>query len=153
MRYRRVVSKTLRLLALLAAGLGLGCGGAQIQSAPSTTGTYHGPNELDFLITAPVRRQMPPERHNGAAEVVEDDGERVTLELRMLEGGDVCRIEATRAEPTASTLSVAPGQECRSRFAHEGLRPRRRRPARDGAAHRGVVVGGHGGGARRRPER
>lgn len=110
--------KTYRLLALLAAGLGLGCGGAQTP-ATNHSGTYHGPNELDFLVTAPVRRQMPPEIHNGAAEVLEDTGDEVTLELRMIEGGDVCRIAATRPTPE-STLQVNPGQECRSRFAYEG---------------------------------
>ncbi|HJL14281.1 MAG TPA: hypothetical protein RMH99_01425 [Sandaracinaceae bacterium LLY-WYZ-13_1] len=107
------------VLAALALLLPAACGGSQASTAQAS-GTYHGPNELDFLITSPVRRQMPPERHNGSAEVVSDDGAEVLVELRMLEGGDVCEIRATRPSPGASTLTVPAGQECRSRFSYEG---------------------------------
>lgn len=97
---------------LLALGLAA-CGGAQ--GAASSGDEYSGPNELDFLVTTPVRRQMPPERHRGTARVVADDGSTLTLELRMVDQGDVCTITATRA---GGAMSVSPAQ-CESRFVYE----------------------------------
>ncbi len=91
----------------------LACGGAQ--GGASAGSEYSGPNELDFLVTTPVRRQMPPERHRGTAVVVSDDGTLVTLELRMVDGGDVCTVQARRG---GGALAVQPGQ-CSSRFVYE----------------------------------
>ncbi len=90
------------------------CGGAQ--PGASAGEEYTGPNELDFLVTAPIRRQMPPERHRGSASVVSDDGTAVVLELRMVEGGEVCQIEARR--DSAGGLTVSPS-DCTSRFVYE----------------------------------
>jgi len=111
------VTRPILSLALL---LTLGCGGAQ--AAPTRAGEYAGPNQLEFLVTAPVQRQMPPERHNGVARVTGDDGQVVTLELEMFEGGDTCAVTATRAAPSGEreTLTVNAGHECSSRFAYEG---------------------------------
>ena len=90
------------------------CGGAQ--TGASSGDEYSGPNELDFLVTAPVRRQMPPERHRGTAVIVSDDGTTMTIELRMVESGDVCQITATRSGE--GPLAVGPS-ECSSRFVYE----------------------------------
>ncbi|MBX3275479.1 MAG: hypothetical protein KF729_34790 [Sandaracinaceae bacterium] len=103
------------LATFVVALLAVACGGAQSGGAASGD-SFTGPNELDFLVTNPVRRQMPPERHRGTAVVVSDDGQRMELELRMVDGGDVCRIGATRAG--GGPLSVAPSQ-CSSRFVYE----------------------------------
>lgn len=59
---------------------------------------------------------MPPERHRGSAAVVSDDGSLVTLELRMVEGGDACQIVAVRGE--GGSLTVNPS-DCSSRFVYE----------------------------------
>ena len=95
----------------------LGCGGAQ--TVASAGAEFTGPNELDFLVTEPVRRQMPPERHRGSAVVVSDDGAEVVLELRMIDGGDVCRITATRQGEAEGPIPVTPTQ-CASSFVYEG---------------------------------
>ncbi len=105
---QRLIPTTLALMMALA------CGGAQ--SAGAAGDSYTGPNELDFLVTTPIRRQMPPERHRGSATVVSDDGTNVVLELRMVDGGDVCRIDATRSG--SGPLAVSPAQ-CSSRFVYE----------------------------------
>lgn len=102
------------------------CGGAPPPPAESPRlGQYNGPNELDFVVTAPIQRQMPHERHRGSAVVTDDTGAQVTLELRMLESGDVCRIVAQRGAPASAadapeTLTVGAGQRCSSRFVYEG---------------------------------
>lgn len=93
----------------------LGCGGAQ--TVASAGSEFTGPNELDFLVTEPVRRQMPPERHRGSAVVVSDDGAEIVLELRMIDGGDVCRITGTREGE--GPIPVEPAQ-CASSFVYEG---------------------------------
>lgn len=107
------VASLLFTLPLLAA-----CGGAP---APSTAraGEFHGPNTLEFAITSPVQRQMPPERHRGTAQVTEAEDGTLTLELRMFDDGDVCRLDASPG-PTAETFDVRAGQQCRSRFAYDG---------------------------------
>jgi len=99
-------------ITLLALAL-VGCGGAQ--GSASSGDEYSGPNELDFFVTTPVRRQMPTERHRGTARVVADDGSTLTLELRMVDQGDVCTITATHAN---GAMPVAPAQ-CSSRFVYE----------------------------------
>lgn len=120
--YRRRVTVTyLQRTVLAVSSVLVACGGA---SAATHGGAYTGPNQLDFLVTAPVERQMPPERHRGRAQVVSDDGTAVVLELRMVEGGDTCRITATAAAPAApgtdDVRSVAGGQSCSSRFMYQG---------------------------------
>jgi hypothetical protein len=100
------------------------CGGAP-PPVGDRSGEYHGPNRLSFALTAPVQRQMPPESHRGSAVVTDARGSDVTLELRMFEGGETCRIQARRAadatEPDAEEqLQVAAGQRCASRFGYDG---------------------------------
>lgn len=102
-----------RLISALLALTFVACGGAQ--GSASSGDEFSGPNELDFLVTTPVRRQMPPERHRGTARVVSDDGSTITLELRMVDQGDVCTITAARSE---GAMPVSPAQ-CSSRFVYE----------------------------------
>lgn len=109
----------------IAISFAVACGGAPPPSPVSRVGEYSGPNELDFLVTSPVQRQMPRERHRGTAVVTADDGARVTIDLRMLEDGDVCHVVAVRSAPPAQdggdeTLAVEAGQDCSSRLEYEG---------------------------------
>ncbi|MGF1464574.1 MAG: hypothetical protein ACFCGT_00440 [Sandaracinaceae bacterium] len=106
--------------AAIALGLGLalaGCGGA-----PSTnrSGTYRGPNTLEFSLVQPHPQQMPPEENQGSAEVIDNDETYLTLELRMFDRGEPpCRISARRTG--LNTLDVTPGQRCSSRFDYQGI--------------------------------
>ena len=93
----------------------LACGGGQPHGA-SAGEAFVGPNELNFLVTAPIRRQMPPERHRGTASVVSEQETTLTIHLRMVAGGDVCEIVATRAG--AGPMPVAP-TDCSSQFVYE----------------------------------
>ncbi len=101
----------------------LGCGSAP-PPLPDRSGEYQGPNELDFAMTAPVARQMPVERHRGTAVVTDAQGSDVTLELRMFETGETCRIQARRAaeltDAEEESLAVSAGQRCSSRFGYDG---------------------------------
>lgn len=105
------------ITALLAAALG-GCGGGQ---RANTTGEYRGPNQLDFELTRPVRRAMPPERHDGSAEVIDTGGTYVTLELRIFgEGETPCRVQAQRSSAEPGRFDIVRGQRCASRFRYDG---------------------------------
>lgn len=95
-----------------------GCGGAQ---HANTTGEYRGPNQLDFELHRPVRRVMPPERHDGSAEVIDTGATYVTLELRIFgEGETPCRVQAARSSVEDGRLDIVPGQRCASNFRYDG---------------------------------
>ena len=120
-----VLSGVRRTVPLFAAAIALltisACGGAPaLRLSP---GVYEGPNELDFAVTAPVRRQMPPERHRGRAEVVRREAETLTLRLQMFEGGDTCELELRQTSASGEvpeTFVPVDGQQCGSRFSYDG---------------------------------
>lgn len=106
-----------RHLILALAVLAAACGGAQ----RNTTGEYRGPNQLDFELRSPVRRVMPPERHDGSAEVIDTGGAYVTLELRIFGQGETpCRVQAQRSTTEPGRFDVVPGQRCASNFRYDG---------------------------------
>ncbi len=101
-------------LAIAAAG----CGGGQ---RANTTGEYRGPNQLDFRLTAPISRVMPPERHDGSAEVIDSGGNYVTFELRIFGGSETpCRVQAQRSRVEEGRFDIVPGQRCASDFRYDG---------------------------------
>lgn len=108
--------------AVLAGVVVTACGGAPpLRLSP---GVFSGPNELAFVVTAPVREQMPPERHAGRAEVVSRDGETLQLRLQMFEGGDFCDLsmaQTSAAGVLPETFTAGDGQQCGSRFTYDGI--------------------------------
>lgn len=113
----------------LAAGLGLvACGppAAEVQYGtappppppqPMYSGHYSGPGRLDFAVTRPVVREMPPEQHYGSADVYDSGGSMLTLDVRMFEGGTACRLQASR---TPGGGQIHAGQRCLARMTYDG---------------------------------
>lgn len=110
------------IVIITAVGALHGCGGASQQqelgTVPASVGQYLGPNTLTFLITSPVRREMPPEQLNGMARVLasEDGGSAIRLELQMMLEGEPCMLNA--APNDSGSYEILAGQDCRARFAY-----------------------------------
>jgi hypothetical protein len=93
-----------------------GCG-----SRATSRAEYRGPNLLEFTLTVPVRRTMPPERQDGSAQVIDSGGDYTTFELRIFDQGETpCRLQARRSGVEAGRYDVVPGQQCRSLFTYDG---------------------------------
>lgn len=85
--------------------------------APTYSGHYAGPGRLDFAITRPVVREMPPEQHYGSADVYDGGGSVVTFDVRMFQGGTACRLQGNRAPGGAQLIA---GQRCLARMTYDG---------------------------------
>lgn len=91
---------------------------AQPPPTPNLSGFYRGPNVLVFALTQPVEREMPPEEHVGSASIMDSGGPTVTIEARIFEDGDACRIEARRV---GNRAIIIPGSRCASRLFYDGV--------------------------------
>lgn len=105
------------LASLVIVGLAVGCGARQ----RGASGEYRGPNELVFELRSPVARAMPPERHDGSAEVYDDGGTYATFVLRIFgEDETPCQVQAVRSSVERGRFDIVPGQRCASNFRYDG---------------------------------
>lgn len=84
---------------------------------PNASGSYRGPNALNFALTSPLVRELPEERAYGSVEIHDAGGDRITLTVRMFADGTPCRLDAQRRGARAE---VFPGQRCGARVTYDG---------------------------------
>lgn len=112
------------LFVLSAAGCGGGyveSGGGQTQGGVPVTaaygGSYRGMGALDVTTTRPIQRVVPTRNAIGTVDVTDGGGSAYTFDVRLYDGGNVCRLQGTR---TAGGASFSPGQRCFAQMIYDG---------------------------------
>ncbi len=99
-----------------------GCPPPLVMNAPripgDLTGVYLGNHTINFDITSPIPRAMPPEVRQGPIHVNDEPGPGVRLSLRFYDNGEPCHLEGIRQGGTGRVI-INPNQRCSLRMLYE----------------------------------
>ncbi|MCC7542789.1 MAG: hypothetical protein IT379_41625 [Deltaproteobacteria bacterium] len=108
----------------------LGCGGATVEAGGTVPppgggtvtvaaygGSYRGMGALDVQTQTPVQRVVPTRNAIGTVDVTDNGGGSYTFDVRLYDGGNVCRLQGTQSPGGAS---FQPGQRCFAQMMYDG---------------------------------